>query len=125
MNALHKQYNVETQAKLDELWNAYCAAETVSESSNYQPDRVKVAELAYRQYVLAKQEAHKEQMLLQNGEIFGILDRHNTAVARVAIRNGKVSELVDVEISRKEAANINQYKASIIERAISLAVCFR
>lgn len=65
MNALHKQYNVETQAKLDELLNAYCAAETVSESSNYQPDRVKVAELAYRQYVLAKQEAHKEQMFFK------------------------------------------------------------
>lgn len=121
----HKEYNVETQAKLDELWNAYCAAEAVSESSDYQPERVKTAELAYREYVLAKQEAHKEQMLLQNGEIFGVLDRPCMVVARVAVRNGKVSELVDVEISKKEAANINQYKVSIIARAISLAACFQ
>lgn len=125
MNTLHKQYNVETQAKLDELWNAYCAAEAVSESSDYQPHRVKAAELAYRQYVLAKQEAHKEKMLLQNGEIFEVLDRPCMVVARVAVRNGKVSELVDVELSKDEAANVQQYKSQIINRAFSLAACFQ
>ena len=121
----HKEYNVTTQAKLDELWKAYATAEAISENSDYLPERVKAAELAYRQYVLAKQEAYKEKMLLQNGEIFGLIDRPCMVVARVAVRNGKVSELVDVELSKDEAANVQQYKSQIINRAISLAACFQ
>jgi len=121
----HKEYNVETQTRLDELWNAYVAAEAVSESSDYQPERVKVAELAYRAYVLAKQEAHKEKLLLQNGEIFGVLDRPCMVVARVAVRKGKVSELVDVELTKDEAANVEGHKVSILTRAFSLAACFQ
>ncbi len=121
----HKEYNVETQTRLDELWNAYCAAETISENSDYQPHRVRAAELAYREYVLAKQEAHKEKLLLQNGEIFGVLDRPCMVVARVAVRNGKISELVDVELTKDEAANLEQHKVSILTRAFSMAACFR
>jgi len=121
----HKEYNVQTQTRLDELWNAYVAAEAVSESSDYQPERVKVAELAYRAYVLAKQEAHKEKLLLQNGEIFGVLDRPCMVVARVAVRNGRVNELVDVELTKEEAANVEGHKVSILTRAISLAACFQ
>ena len=121
----HKEYNIETQIKLDELWKAYATAEAISENSDYLPERVKAAELAYRQYVLAKQEAYKEKMLLQNGEIFGLIDRPCMVVARVAVRNGKVSELVDVELSKDEAANVQQYKSQIINRAISLAACFQ
>ena len=121
----HKEYNVEIQAKLDELWKAYATAEAISENSDYLPERVKAAELAYRAYVLAKQEAHKEKMLLQNGEIFGVIDRPCMVVARVAVRNGKVSELVDVELSKDEAANVQRYKSQIINRAFSLAACFQ
>lgn len=121
----HKEYNVETQKKLDELWGAYCAAEAVSESSDYQPHRVKAAELAYRVYVLAKQEAHKEKMLLQNGEIFEVIDRPCMVLARVAVRNGKINELVDVELTKDEAANVQQHKVSIITRAILSAACFQ
>ena len=80
---------------------------------------------AYRAYVLAKQEAYKEKMMLQNGEIFGLIDRPCMVVARVAVRNGKVSELVDVELSKDEAANVQQHKVNIINRAISLAACFQ
>ncbi len=125
MNTLHKQYDVKTQAKLDELWSAYCTAETISENSDYQPERVKAAELAYREYVLAKQEAHKEKLLLQNGEIFGVLDRPCMVVARVAVRNGKVNELVDVELTKDEAANIEKYTVNILTRAFSMAACFQ
>ena len=121
----HKEYNVQTQTRLDELWKAYVAAEAVSESSDYQPHRVKAAELAYRAYVLAKQEAYKEKMLLQNGEIFGVIDRPCMVVARVAVRNGKVSELVDIELTKEEAANIDYHKVSIINRAVLSAACFQ
>ncbi len=125
MNTLHKQYNVKTQAKLDELWAAYCTAETISENSDYRPECVKAAELAYREYVLAKQEAHKEKLLLQNGEIFGVLDRPCMVVARVAVRNGKVNELVDVELTKDEAANIEKHTVNILTRAFSMAACFQ
>ena len=121
----HKEYNIETQTKLDELWKAYATAEAISENSDYLPERVKAAELAYRAYVLAKQEAHKEKMLLQNGEIFGVIDRPCMVVARVAVRNGKIYELVDVELSKDEAANVQRYKSQIINRAFSLAACFQ
>ena len=121
----HKEYNIETQTKLDELWGAYCAAEAVSESSDYQPHRVKAAEETYRQYMLAKEEANREKMLLQNGEIFTLLDRPCMVMARVVVRNGNVSELVDVELTKDEAANVEQYKLTIINRAVNLAACFQ
>jgi len=121
----HKEYNVETQTKLDNLWGTYVAAEAISESSDYQPERIKAAELAYRTYVLAKQEAYKEKMLLQNGEIFSVIDRPCMVVARVAVRNGKINELVDVELTKEEAANVEGHKVSILTRAISLAACFQ
>ena len=121
----HKEYNIETQTKLDELWKAYATAEAISENSDYLPERVKAAELTYRAYVLAKQKAHKEKLLLQNGEIFGLIDRPCMVVARVAVRNGNVSELVDVELTKEEAANVEGHKVNILTRAISLAACFQ
>ena len=66
-----------------------------------------------------------QQTDIQNGEIFSIMERPCVTLARVAVRNGKVNELVDVELTKDEAANIEKHTVNILTRAFSMAACFQ
>ena len=66
-----------------------------------------------------------QQTDIKNGEIFSIINRPCATLARVAVRNGKVNELVDVELTKDEAANIEKHTVNILTRAFSMAACFQ
>lgn len=77
-----------------------------------------------------------QQTDYQNGEIFSIGFRPCMWYANVAVRNGRVAELVKVELSEKEYRHIyaadvekspidSEIESAVINRAFSLAACFQ
>ena len=77
-----------------------------------------------------------QQTGIQNGEIFSIGFRPCMWFANVVVKNGRVAELVKVELSEKEYRHIHaadvektpinsEIESAVINRAISLAACFQ
>ena len=77
-----------------------------------------------------------QQTDFQNGEIFSIGFRPCMWYAEVCVKNGRVAELVKVELSEKEYRHIyaadvektpidSEIESAVINRAKNLAACFQ
>lgn len=77
-----------------------------------------------------------QQTDYQHGEIFSIGFRPCMWYAEVCVKNGRVSELVRVELSEKEYRHIyaadvektpidSEIESAVIDRAKNLAACFQ
>ncbi len=77
-----------------------------------------------------------QQTDFQNGEIFSYSFRPCMWYAEVCVKNGRVAELVKVELSEKEYRHIHaadvektpinsEIESAVINRAFSLAACFQ